>query len=164
MPRFRPIHRLVLQYRFCTTAPKMTNDHEGICGHTLRLLKELRVHYPSSCLHSISSNIDIKIIRPSNSSGSHCMRLISFCCCESWKDSPYKFRLSTIDTIQIFKEVILAVPFNFLPPSFICCTWIVYFTLTEYWIREDVDFGRNYPFNSFGHKAHRSPCKISILH
>ena len=103
------------------------------------------------------------MIRPSNSSGSHCMLFIKFLNFlsdhrGSWEISSYKFRLTTIDTIQILEEVILPVPFNFLLPLGLFTS-----PLRKYWIGEDVDFGRNFPFSFFGQKTFRSPCKVSVF-
>ena len=47
--------------------------------------------------------------------------------------------------------------------QFSSSTWIIYFTLRKYWIGEDVDFGRNFPFSFFGQKTFRSPCKVSVF-
>ena len=94
-----------------------SDDRDGICEHTSRLQQNSDDIIPNCRdLHKILSNIDIKTIRPSSSSGSHCMlpKCFEFPIWhrESWKNYPHKFCLFTIDTIQILNEVVLSVPFN----------------------------------------------------
>ena len=102
-------------------------------------LKELRINFTSSCLHSMSSNIDIKMIHPANSSASHCMLFIKF---RISSMIPIVVNLGKIlhtnsvfppsIRIKYLRKLFFPKPFNFLLTSFICRTRIVYFTLTEY--------------------------------
>ena len=104
------------EYRFRTIflliqAPRKTNDHEGICEH----VQQLSVNCVLIVLcflfgsHTMSLNIDMKMILPLKCSGSHCRSVSSFLNlldeaqrCDSWEYCLLELRRHSIDSIHLY--------------------------------------------------------------
>ena len=100
---------------------RMTSDREEICEHSWQLRENyFRFSAFSFSPHTMSLNIDMKMVLPSNCSGSHC-RIFHKCLNlfeevksrESWEYFPLELHRLSINTIQIFQMITLEIPLNF---------------------------------------------------
>ena len=120
-------HRKFRTTSFQIQALGKTNDREGIFQHTFLLsLNYLHmVHHFLFASHTVSLNIDMKMILPVKVSGSHCDSPIIFLhliedarCRESWEDLPLELHGFSINSIQFAEVIDFWIPLNlFLPGS-----------------------------------------------